>query len=468
MARRRRTAARPRRSRTPKSDEEQHGYPAVPPGRQQVLFSIRRERTWHLARLTLRASLTGGSWATDAVVGEGAQYLPTGHLRLRAVRRPGRHAVRSGPGSLDQPRSPCSSASRPRDSAGRTFAVAARAGTLVYVPAGATIAERTLLRVDRDGRAAPLIDARAPLRVAGVFAGRTPRGGHDRVRERAATSGSSTSSAPHAHSLHRREAPARFPCGAPDGSTIAFQSTAPGPWNLFWKPLDASADAAAVPERAAAPTRAAILAEHRRRPAAGHAADAVRSRPAVSDVVVAATARRWPFTSESRTANATSGPSRPAATRMPFLMTPFDERSPRFSPDGKWLAYVSDESRPRRGVRPALPRAGTEVARVHRRRDRSGVVEATAASCSTAQRRPMMVASVTAKREFSAPSRPRRLFEIRFDAGDNGPNYDVSPDGTWFVMPRSDQARPPGRASSGAQLVRRGHGSYGPASATLE
>jgi hypothetical protein len=35
--------------------------------------------------------------------------------------------------------------------------------------------------------------------------------------------------------------------------------------------------------------------------------------------------------------------------------------------------------------------------------------------------------------------RPRRLFEIRFDAGDNGPNYDVSPDGKWFVMPRSNQ-----------------------------
>ena len=29
---------------------------------------------------------------------------------------------------------------------------------------------------------------------------------------------------------------------------------------------------------------------------------------------------------------------------QPFLRTPFNESAPRFSPDGHWLAYVSDES----------------------------------------------------------------------------------------------------------------------------
>src|SRR2546422_5330935 len=50
----------------------------------------------------------------------------------------------------------------------------------------------------------------------------------------------------------------------------------------------------------------------------------------------------------------------------------------------------------------------------------------------------MMVVSVAPKGTFSA-GRPQRLFEIRFDAGDNGPNYDVSPDGKSFVMPRRNQ-----------------------------
>ena len=29
---------------------------------------------------------------------------------------------------------------------------------------------------------------------------------------------------------------------------------------------------------------------------------------------------------------------------QPFLRTPFNEEAPRFSPDGHWLAYISDES----------------------------------------------------------------------------------------------------------------------------
>jgi hypothetical protein len=55
----------------------------------------------------------------------------------------------------------------------------------------------------------------------------------------------------------------------------------------------------------------------------------------------------------------------------------------------------------------------------------------------------MMAVLVASKGEFST-SRPQRLFEIRFDAGDDGPNYDVSPDGKWFVMPRSERGQAPG------------------------
>jgi hypothetical protein len=54
----------------------------------------------------------------------------------------------------------------------------------------------------------------------------------------------------------------------------------------------------------------------------------------------------------------------------------------------------------------------------------------------------MMAVTVTRTPDFSS-GRPRRLFETRFDAGDNGPNYDVSPDGKWFLMPRSERESAP-------------------------
>jgi dipeptidyl aminopeptidase/acylaminoacyl peptidase len=132
----------------------------------------------------------------------------------------------------------------------------------------------------------------------------------------------------------------------------------------------------------------------------------------------------------------------PGGDPVPFLLTPFDERSPRFSPDGKWLAYVSDESGRNDvyvqpypgpgpkwlvstdgGTDPVWSKNGREL--FYRHGDE------------------LMSVTVTATREFSA-SRPTRLFETRFDVGDNGPNYDVSPDGKWFLMPRSDRAAAPG------------------------
>ena len=117
----------------------------------------------------------------------------------------------------------------------------------------------------------------------------------------------------------------------------------------------------------------------------------------------------------------------------PFVQTAFTEQAPMFSPDGKWIAYMSDESgrteifvqpfpgpggkrqvSTEGGFEPAWNRNGRELFyRVGNR---------------------MMVVPVTLTPTFSADA-PRVLFEGRFaKIGWGERDYDVAPDGSRFLM----------------------------------
>ena len=416
---------------TPEPDEAQHGYPQLLPGGRQMLFSVRRGNAWHLALLALDSR----EWAVlgnGRVIGEGAQYLPTGHLVY--TQSGGLVATPFDPssGNLDQP--PVSLLERVETSrfGGAYFAVAARSGTLVYVPAGTTVADRALMRVDRDGRVAPAIETRGGYEYPAF----SPDG-----RQAAVMMATGTGSDIWIIDLERAtrtrftaDGTSAFPVWAPDGSRVAFQSTAPGLRNLFWKPLDGSSDA--QPFLNAADSAGALTW-----PNIG-----TDLLPGTLPTLSGA-GPQFP-TSWSPDGSLAFHERKPSGERdiwvvtagsdpVPFLRTPFDERSPRFSPDGTWLAYVSDESGRNDvyvqpfpgpgpkwlvstdgGVDPVWSRDSREL--FYRRDDQ------------------MMTVPVAPRGEFSV-GRPRRLFEMRFDAGDNGPNYDVSRDGTWFLMPRSEQ-----------------------------
>ncbi len=123
--------------------------------------------------------------------------------------------------------------------------------------------------------------------------------------------------------------------------------------------------------------------------------------------------------------------------RQPVIATPNIECSPRLSPDGRWLAYVSDElgsdhvyaspyqnpdvkfqiSEDPGGQEPVWSRDGTEI--FYRSGDR------------------VMVASVQTEPTFRA-GRPEVLFEGSYVTTRIGPvampYYDISPDGQQFLM----------------------------------
>jgi Tol biopolymer transport system component len=118
---------------------------------------------------------------------------------------------------------------------------------------------------------------------------------------------------------------------------------------------------------------------------------------------------------------------------QPFLRTRFDEAGPRFSPDGRWLAYISNESGRYEiyvqpfpgpggkwqissdgGTEPLWNRNGREL--FYRSGDK------------------MMAVDIATLPSFAAGT-PRMLFEGQYvPAPGASPNYDVSPDGQRFLM----------------------------------
>jgi Tol biopolymer transport system component len=124
---------------------------------------------------------------------------------------------------------------------------------------------------------------------------------------------------------------------------------------------------------------------------------------------------------------------------QPFLRTQYNESVPRFSPDGHWLAYVSDESgrwevyvqpypgpggkwqiSTEGGMEPTWNPKGGEL--FYRLGDK------------------MMSVNIATEATFKA-GKPRVLFEKHYEPTPaTGPNYDVSADGQRFLMLKpSDQ-----------------------------
>ena len=288
-------------------------------------------------------------------------------------------------------------------SLGAPFAALAGNGTLAYVPASALVGR--LAWVTREGAEQPLSDAPrayANPRLAPDGRRFVVEVGSGDLWVRDLTRESFT------RLTLGQTANNQFPVWAPDGGRIVFRTAR----QLHWIESDGSGSAHAI---------------------SGTSIDDYPSSVSPDGETLALT-RIDPRTSGDVYVLSLRGDPHPRAV----LSTPAYEGGAQFSPDGRWLVYVSRESgqmevylrpypAPDRkwqvsvggGLHPVWNRAGTEI--MYRSGNR------------------MMAVSVSARPELTL-SQPRVLFEGRYTYGQNltTANYDIDPSGQRFLMVKDE------------------------------
>ncbi len=274
-------------------------------------------------------------------------------------------------------------------------------GSLVYVVGGGS--ESTVVWVDREGNSEPLLDTPSTYW--------TPRLSPD--GQRLAVVDVDEGQEVWIYDL-KRGVLSRLtfdpgaelePLWTPDGQRIVFRSNRSGAFNLYWKPADGSGEAEQL-----------TSSEYLQKPFSW-----------TPDGMVLAFSEQNPQTNSDIWVLRLEGDRTPE----PFLRTPFSEAAPSFSPDGRWIAYTSDESgRPEIYVRP-FPGSGGKW----QISTGGGIAPQWAANGRELfylNGDQMMVVPVTTENSFQ-PGTPRPLF-THVHPGGPPPNYAVAHDAQRFVM----------------------------------
>jgi dipeptidyl aminopeptidase/acylaminoacyl peptidase len=131
---------------------------------------------------------------------------------------------------------------------------------------------------------------------------------------------------------------------------------------------------------------------------------------------------------------------------QPFLATSYEETAPQFSPDGKWLAYSSDESGRREIFVQPYPGPGGKW-QISNDGGQEPVWNPKGSELFFRSGKTIMAVNIETKSGFSA-DKPRMLFEGGYlPTAASFPYYDVSPDGERFLM-----LKPVEQASAPAQI----------------
>jgi len=396
----------------PRASEAAHRWPHFLPGGKAILFTVKSThlQSFDDAQIVVRSLVTGEQHAVAQ--GHSAQYLPTGHLifaRAGALYAMpfdlARLAVTGAPvkvvdGVVTHP-----------ESGGAQVAIS-RNGTLVYAAGGSRSAERPLLWVDRSGAARPVTDRQASYWWPRV----SPDGQRIAVVIDAAFSKVWVLDAERGTVTRVSQVPGDQDRAVwmPDGVHVTFAAdmSGSGAIRLFSARFDGTGNGTAVFDGGELPSPLGWSPDGRKL--------LYRQTGTTTGQDV------WLYSADDRTST-------------PFLQGPANEAAATFSPDGRWVAYASDESgTPQVYVRPVQGPGRSQVsidggtAPVWARNGR----ELFFAKGDT-----LFATPVTLGETFISGA-VRRLFSGPYTLDALAGNYDVAPDGQRFLVTGNQPAAP--------------------------
>jgi len=291
--------------------ERAHRWPHALPGGKAILYSVLADGTWDDATVVAQ-NLETGERKVVIKGGCDARYLPTGHLVY--VRGSSLHAIGFDPKTLETHGEPVEIVQGVANhSAGGAEYAVSDDGMLVYFSPGLGADEGGRLSiVDRHGKNVAS-DARLP-----PFAVHTPRFSPDGTKIVCGSEWNAWTFDLLRGTATRVSAPGsrtNLPVWSGDGSRIYYGSERNGPWQIVSRASDASDQ-----ERLLSPAES-VLPFDVSRDGRELSVEVVRKETG-SDLAI--------MSADGRLRDLVQGD--------------WDETQGHFSPDGKWIAYTSDES----------------------------------------------------------------------------------------------------------------------------
>jgi serine/threonine-protein kinase len=415
--------------------EATHRWPQFLPGGQAVLFMGNKTASNYddssievlsLKTGEIKVMLSGGYFGRYMETSKGSGYLVYIHQRtlFGVPFDPARLEIRGTPTPLLEDVAGSS------QTAGGQFDFS-RNGTFVYLSGKSSSGTWTLAWLDSAGKTQPLLPA------PGIYY-------HPRLSpdgKRLAFSMNSDIAVFDTERGNRTQLTfttqtrtTNHPVWTPDGKHIVFQSQGTSSWSIQWIRTDGAGEAQLLRESKNG------LAPNSISPDGKHLAFIEQSAETGYDL--------WTLPLD------TGDPEHPKPGQPElFLGTPFDERDPAFSPDGRWLAYTSNESgTPEVLVRPFPPGNGKSTISTGGGQFPMWSRDGREVFYLGLDNR-IMTARVTVKDGSFAGDKPRRWSTTQnLDVEPTVNDLDRAPDGKRFVVARLPQAES-GEAKSSVHVT---------------